>query len=297
MMVTTGNTEVNNDGIKQEEGGVFVQERSLQETIFKLQKKRRKTKDKLKMEIIKVRTLEKEVEDLRSKLMVYQIREQEKVVNDKMEVEPLGGGEEECEGDRWEEWEGDGWEEVCEEKTKISYKAAVDKPAVGNRSKKQPRCEIALNLKVLTSQKRSSETKQTIPEKRKKTEDIKAGVKREFWCGEEGCGAKFKRRSLLENHGRSKHGKAKLSCHEPDCGKEYFSQDSLQRHVSNDHKKIRPFNCKEEACDRKFACERQLRNHGRAEHNHSKLRCQNMACNRLFISYFGLYKHMRKEHK
>lgn len=119
MMVRTGNTEVNNDGVKQEDG-VFVRERTLQETVFKLQKKRRKTKDKLKMERIQVRALEKEVEELRSKLIVYQAREQKKVVNDEMEVEPLGGGEEEgeeeCESDRWEEWGGNGWEEVGVEK-------------------------------------------------------------------------------------------------------------------------------------------------------------------------------------
>ena len=188
-LLTTGNMEVHSDDVKQEDDGVIDREKSLQKTVFKLQKKKFKTKEKLKLERIKVKALEKEVEVLRSKLMVYQTREQEvlfmEVVNGEMEVEPLGDweeeGEEYCGGDRWEEWRGDGWEEVGVEQTKISYKNpdSEDSDVVDRILKKQLgpsiKGERALKEKVLISTKKS-ETKKTILEKRRKTEESEKPV-------------------------------------------------------------------------------------------------------------------------
>ena len=113
-------------------------------------------------------------------------------------------------------------------------------------------------------------------------------------CSEKGCGARFSRRDSLEDHGRSKHGKAKLRCSEPGCEKEYFYKFTLIRHINTIHKKLKPYECKEDTCQRKFTEKRSVEDHCRSEHGAPKLNCK--LCNQQFIFAWSMWKHTRKEH-
>ena len=186
----------------------------------------------------------------------------------------------------------------------------VDKPIKGRRLKKQQKPSVGYERTVKEKMlKESSEAKETIPEKRKNTNDLvkpgeeamlatKAIIKESgFRCGEEGCGAKFNKRSLLEGHGRSKHGKAKLSCSEPGCSKRFIYNSDLCWHKKFIHLGNKTHSCLEPDCNMQFTKLESLKGHGRKVHQEPKLKCQEQDCGLEFCSWRSLQHHINSIHK
>jgi len=306
--------EVDKAEIKNEEK-MSERETNLQKTVSKLLKKSRKRKDRLKAERRKVRALEQEVEELRTRLQFYENTEEGgKEVYEKETSKDENNAQERNNREKREDEQEDENEKEREEVRQTSERVIrINKGTIRYRETDSEESGTEDSSEESKSyQNKKSKTFGSIKIKKKKpsrkicdadesampsTTKAEKMCERGFRCGEEGCGERFSRRKLLEDHGRTKHGNAKLRCTEPGCDKEYFYYNGLNQHKQFIHQGKAPCPCMEPGCDRKFIDARHLQDHRRSVHQEPKLKCTEPDCGQEFMWTFGLRRHTNNIHK
>ena len=272
--------------VKEEETEEEMSDRELGllKTVHKLKKKNRKRKERLEVERRKVRSLEQEVEELRSRLQVFEATEQQEVEDgDGEEVGPLADEEVvEVEGSKGAEGGGDdtGVEEL-ETETSSENRKDDDEQEVGVPEEGAP------PAKALRRSSRAARGPALAKPARARTGNFK--------CGKTGCAYRAAHREHMEDHMRAEHGAAKLSCTEPGCAKEFRSARGLHFHIRAAHQGF-TFKCTKPGCDYTATQRHHLSNHNRAKHGAPKLECPEADCGQQFVSYSGLRYHKRAIH-
>jgi len=127
-------------------------------------------------------------------------------------------------------------------------------------------------------------------------------------CEEESCSQKFLSQTVLEDHGRSKHGHPKLQC--TNCRKQFKLFNSHQRHISKmtcqrtlPRESRGPYSCKKAGCDKIFLRKRELKAHVRTSHirgfvpyTRELKGCEEKGCDKKFVRKEYLQNHLRAQH-
>jgi len=270
--------EVDKTEIKKEEY-MSEREKILQKTVSKLLQKKSKAKDKLKTERRKVKALEQKVEELRTRLQLYEnpeqgvvemaeseskhgeVNEQVGEVQEVVDVVDVRKHEDGTVGDHEEGVGGGEYKEDEGEEEEKGTEADMSKA----EQRKPTRNKITVNYNE--DQDKEVDDPDYSQDKTLDTSENEAAETSE----DEAPPAKKPRRSS---------GAARAARLPKPAGA-----------------KARGFKCQEPGCGYAVARDRCLLDHGRAKHGHPKLVCPEQGCKKAFVRYNSLSLHKKTVHE